>query len=425
MDDRAGAVLRATGDNSVIGPAVSACFVVFCLFLLVGKRARIGVVIGAACLAAVPLSGSPVAHLCTIIAAAALAVDVLKSNGLTVTDVSHPRTENVLSAVRRAPLFTPQIALARQPAQEKKKKTEAIQQNSSPEALQSPEKNALGTPAAASGAGEVVAPAASAAAAQATPMSPDLHSDDSVPLPMSLPRASPGSSDKHSFVALPTIVNKVRGVDYMADGVKVAPEPPLFECVNVDCFYCDSKTPGLLSNPSNFYPKARAAGDDRFYFIMHYATPPKPLMHMVMYFAVDPARLDSSPEFARLWSQFLTGDDAWRNERLKIIPNVAEAPWAVRWAVGGSKPVLLARRLKHTYTIDEANKVVLASCDVESSSWASGIVGTLRGNISHVVIDLGFTFEGRASNELPERIIGAGQLRYINLKSCSTLEQQH
>jgi hypothetical protein len=239
---------------------------------------------------------------------------------------------------------------------------------------------------------------------------------------MALPRAAPGSDSKHSFVALPNISSKVRGVDYMVDKVKVDPEPPLFECVNVDCFYHPSKTPGLRSNPANFYSKARAAGDTRFYFIIHYCTPPKPLMHMVMYFAVHPARIESCPEFNKLWQQFLHKDDSWRNERLKIIPNVAEAPWAVRWAVGGSKPVLLGRRLTHAYAIDEADMVVQVDCDVESSSWASSIVGTLRGNIAHVVIDLAFTLEGRCSNELPERVIGAGQLRYINLKSCETLQ---
>ncbi len=412
-----------SNEHSLLHPAVITTTTLFCLFLVVGKRAMLGLVTAVACLGAVQLGDNLAAHACSLIAIMALLFDIIQPVGLKVTDVTHPRTDNVLSAVRRAPKFTPPITHT-------SKDSEVKSSSAAPPTVAKPSHTAspnsisptqhTPTPAAASGAG-AVSPAESTE--PSPPCHPDLHADDAVELPMSLPRAASGSSDKHSFVALPNIVNKVRGVDYMADGVKVQPEPPLFECVNVDCFYCDSKTPGLLSNPTNYYPKARAAGDTRFYFIVHYATPPKPLMHMVMYFAVDPDRLDSCPEFARLWRKFLNGDDAWRNERLKIVPNVAEAPWAVRWAVGGSKPVLLARRLKHTYTINEQDKVVLVDCDVESSSWASGIVGTLRGNISHVVIDLGFTLEGRASNELPERIMGAGQLRYINLKKCGSLDK--
>jgi len=404
------------------------CFLLFCIFLVIGKRAHIGFVIGGACFAALQFGESAAAYFFAAVALTAMAADIIIPIGLKVTDVNHPRTENVLSAVRRAPAYVPpaiaepSLAPQCQSAPTPSSFAQLQTSQSTPDTIDR-STPAAAEPSAASGAGDSSETPAETAGTPAAAAPPDLHADDSVLLPMSLPRAAPGSSDKHSFVALPNIVNKVRGVDYMVDSVKVQPEPPLFQCVNVDCFYCDSKTPGLLTNPANFYPKARAAGDERFYFIMHYATPPKPLMHMVMYFAVDPSRLDSSPEFARLWQKFLTGDDAWRNERLKIVPNVAEAPWAVRWAVGGSKPVLLARRLKHTYTIDPESKVVLVNCDVESSSWASGIVGTLRGNISHVVIDLGFTLEGRASNELPERIMGAGQLRYINLKNCGSLDK--
>ena len=61
-------------------------------------------------------------------------------------------------------------------------------------------------------------------------------------------------------------------------------------------------------------------------------------------------------------------------------------------------------------------------CDVESSAWATRIVGSLRPNMSSIVIDLAFTLEGRDEEELPEAILGAVRLRYLQLDRLATLE---
>lgn len=61
-------------------------------------------------------------------------------------------------------------------------------------------------------------------------------------------------------------------------------------------------------------------------------------------------------------------------------------------------------------------------CNVFSSQIAMYLVSLIDSASESLVIDLAFTIEGRAEDELPEAILGAVSLRYIHLPKCKPIE---
>jgi hypothetical protein len=52
--------------------------------------------------------------------------------------------------------------------------------------------------------------------------------------------------------------------------------------------------------------------------------------------------------FENTFARFIAGSDAYRRERFKIIPNVAEGNWLVRRAVGNT-PAILGKKLELSF----------------------------------------------------------------------------
>lgn len=313
--------------------------------------------------------------------------------------------------------------------------------------------------ASSAGAGAAPAPRTAGAAAphaRGVPVPPE---GTAYPL---MPGPEVGGS--HSYCRIPAETFHVRGPRYTHDKVKIASAPSAFELMHVELFLSKSRIGNMAARRQSWLRLARAAGDTRYYLIPTYVTPASPFLHVVFYYAVDDARLAASPSLERLWRRFTAHGpeaDAFRNERWKVIPRIAEGSWVVQKAVG-SKPALLGTKLKHTWIICEpegtappppppeagsAPQVAVGSeagceaglglpprqrgqsyevaygpgpyleadCDVSSSSMAFVLVSLLQQYAKHIVIDLAFAIEPRDDDELPEAVLGTVRLSRIDV----------
>jgi hypothetical protein len=115
---------------------------------------------------------------------------------------------------------------------------------------------------------------------------------------------------------------------------------------------------------------------------------------------------------------WLQGDADYRNERLKLIPYVAEGPWVVRNIVTG-RPTIIGKKLPVTYdlslgTVAEA-PLLTATLDIGSgSATAKRIVSVCRRYMSALTVDVGFVIQGEVESELPEQMLGSIRVHHAD-----------
>lgn len=277
----------------------------------------------------------------------------------------------------------------------------------------------------------------------------------------------PTSGGEHCFSDV-TETFPVRGPAYLADKVKVDAPPAAFDLMAVEAFRCADKIGNVAARRDSWLRAARAVGDKRYYLVVLYVTPAAPHIHFVFYYAVQPSRVLAAPHLDALWRRFTAHGpdaDAFRNERWKVIPRIAEGPWAVSYAVG-TKPALLAQKLTHTWVLCDGTAdapprpssppalggvesvgtqdascgssaalpgmgyrsrggsfvaptgpgpYLEADCDVASSSMAFMLVSLLQSSARYLVIDLAFTIEPREEDCLPEVLLGTMRLSRIDV----------
>ncbi|CAM9184985.1 unnamed protein product [Chrysoparadoxa australica] len=76
-------------------------------------------------------------------------------------------------------------------------------------------------------------------------------------------------------------------------------------------------------------------------------------------------------------NKFLTGDDEFRNSRLKIIPRCVEGPWVVKQAVKG-RPAVIGTKMAVNYHVRPGSFEIEA--DVCASATARGILSCVKSN---------------------------------------------
>lgn len=112
-------------------------------------------------------------------------------------------------------------------------------------------------------------------------------------------------------------------------------------------------------------------------------------------------------------------DEDFANARLKLIPTMVEANWAVKMAVG-QRPALLGTKLPLRYF--KGRNYVEVDIDVSSSAIATGIMGMVTGLSKHMVVDLGWTLQGEADAELPERVLCQTRFHHVDLEAGAEVE---
>jgi hypothetical protein len=117
---------------------------------------------------------------------------------------------------------------------------------------------------------------------------------------------------------------------------------------------------------------------------------------------------------------WLQGDEAYRNDRLKLIPYVAEGPWIVRSMVTG-KPALIGKKLPVRYRLTPACKttgqaaVLECTLDIGSgSATAKRIVSVCRRYMSALTVDVGFVIQADTAAELPEQMLGSIRIHGVD-----------
>lgn len=139
------------------------------------------------------------------------------------------------------------------------------------------------------------------------------------------------------------------------------------------------------------------------HLILYFELPPKlaPYMNNATAPPMDPSLTAAE----RTLAQWLLGDQDYKNERLKLIPYVAEGPWVVRNMVTG-RPAVIGKKLPVTYATQ--GHVLECTLDIGSSSaTAKRIVSVCRRYMGALTVDIGFVIQAEEANELPEQMMGS------------------
>ena len=131
-----------------------------------------------------------------------------------------------------------------------------------------------------------------------------------------------------------------------------------------------------------------------------------------------------SPQEQTLAKWFM-GDDKYRTNRLKLIPNVAEGPWIVRNLVAGT-PTIIGKKLpiKYQYIPKEGSKQDFLECNLDvgnSTKAAQKIVSVCRRYMTSLTVDIGFTIEGKNEDELPEEMMGSIRIHHLDSVKAPTI----
>lgn len=129
---------------------------------------------------------------------------------------------------------------------------------------------------------------------------------------------------------------------------------------------------------------------------------------------------DERTPFDILFDEYLEKGDAFRNQRLKYIAKLENAPWAVLTTVktlGGERPVLLGNGYieQQHYTGDNYYEV---NVDIGSSFVARQITNSVLKYANLFKINECFVIEAQTVQELPERALMSYSLENIDMKQC-------
>ncbi|XP_020532719.1 protein ENHANCED DISEASE RESISTANCE 2 isoform X2 [Jatropha curcas] len=211
----------------------------------------------------------------------------------------------------------------------------------------------------------------------------------------------------------------VRGPDYLTTKVKIPAEEYLLKPLGFDWIKGSTKIGEVLKNPNSRVRKVIdnefPPGDKPFIWAFNLQIPSKDNYSAVAYFVSKGPIPEGS-----LMDQFLKGDDAFRNSRLKLVANIVKGPWIVRKAVGEQAVCIIGRALTCKYCI--ADNFFEVDVDIGSSVVASAIVHLAFGYITMLTVDLAFLIEGQTESELPERLLGAFRFSDLNPASACSFE---
>lgn len=248
----------------------------------------------------------------------------------------------------------------------------------------------------------------------------------SVPLPLVRDRWSEPNADSFNL----------RGKNYRKDRKKFPSEPSIGRLVACDFVQVDTPIySGMSLHPSERIQlalkkdselKAKGLESDMppFLFVVNIIVPGPPFYHGVFYYAIEDMSSidgsDGSPS-SLLCKQFIFGEsDSFRDKTFKLIPRVVKGNFVLRKAVG-STPFLFGTKLRQLYVrTDRSFEVILDCC---GTNGAAPVIRLALGLAKSMVIDMGFVFEGKVEDHLPERLFGCVRIRRLDLVSVRKVEQ--
>jgi hypothetical protein len=150
-----------------------------------------------------------------------------------------------------------------------------------------------------------------------------------------------------------------------------------------------------------------------------------PFSNFVAYFTVPPIE-EMPSNVAKLWTEFVKGDQQFRDGKLKLLPVVVDGPWIVKKAVGpGTSPAMVGRDLPLQYYFTEptATRKGIYEVDVlvTASRIARGILNVVKGHTKSITMAFAFIIEASEEAQLPERVLCAFQCHSLHLEECPNL----
>ncbi|VFQ72470.1 unnamed protein product [Cuscuta campestris] len=213
----------------------------------------------------------------------------------------------------------------------------------------------------------------------------------------------------------------VRGPDYFSNRVKIPGGEYLLKPLGFDWIKGPSKLSNLMCNPKHRIRRAlldefpASGGEKPFVWAFNLQVPSKENYSAVAYFVdVGPTTEGS------LIDQFLRGDIAFKNSRLKLVANISKGPWIVKKAVGEQAICVIGRVLTCNYCTGD--NFIEVDIDIGSSVVANAIVHLAFNYLTKLTVDIAFLIESQSQPELPERILGAVRFSELDPASARTAE---
>ncbi|KAF6161764.1 hypothetical protein GIB67_013841 [Kingdonia uniflora] len=196
----------------------------------------------------------------------------------------------------------------------------------------------------------------------------------------------------------------------------------LLKPAGVDWLRSASRLDNVLARPDNrvanalkFAQQTGTESLKSFIFAVNLQVPGRENHSAVFYFATDePVPVGS------LFYRFINGDDAFRNQRFKIVNRIVKGPWIVKATVGNHAACLLGKALSCKYYRGE--NYLEIDVDIGSSAIASAILHLALKYVTAVSIDMGFLVESQTEEELPERLLGAVRVAHMEMSSATYVE---
>ncbi|RZB79664.1 Protein ENHANCED DISEASE RESISTANCE 2-like [Glycine soja] len=199
----------------------------------------------------------------------------------------------------------------------------------------------------------------------------------------------PGGQDNCSngWASPPGAAFKVRGPEYLTTKAKIPAGDYLLNPLGFDWIKSSVKMGEILKHSNSQVRKVIdnefPAGDKPFVWAFNIQLPTKDNYSAVAYFTNKEPITEGS-----LMDNFLKGDDAFRNSRLKMIANIVNE-----------------------------NFVEEVDIDIGSSMVAAAIVHLAFGYVTTLTVDLAFLIESQTESDFPENLLGA--FRFSNLNPAS------
>lgn len=216
----------------------------------------------------------------------------------------------------------------------------------------------------------------------------------------------------------------LRAKNYFSKRQKSPSGDYLLSPAGMDWLKSSTKLENVLARPDNRVAhalrKSQSLGKSLKSFILavNLQVPGKDQHSAVFYFATD----DPIPS-GSLLHRFVHGDDAFRNQRFKIVNRIVKGPWIVKKAVGNYSACLLGKALTCNY--HRGPNYLEIDVDIGSSAIASAILHLALGYVTSVTIDMGFLVEAQAEDELPERLFGAVRVCQMEMSSATVVDAFH
>ncbi|KAI4337226.1 hypothetical protein L6164_015669 [Bauhinia variegata] len=225
----------------------------------------------------------------------------------------------------------------------------------------------------------------------------------------------------NGWASPPGDVFSIRSTNYFTKREKAPAGKCLLSPAGMDWLKSNSKLDHVLARPDNRVSqalrKAQAQGGSlkSFIFAVNLQVPGKDHYSAVFYFASEEPIPAGS-----LLHRFVNGDDAFRNQRFKLVNRIVKGPWIVQKAVGNHSACLLGKALTCNYH-SGANYLEI-DADIGSSAIANAILQLALGSVTSVTIDMGFLVEAQTEDELPERLIGAVRVCQMEMSSATVID---